>query len=461
MLGCCIATRTLAGRLTPMDNDQQDQTKDQLEKAKLALEIQDLRKPIYLKPAFYAVLGPTSLALVTLGIGFYTGLFNVQNERIRNETALLEIQKAKLNSDITTLRNDVATERQNLATERERINAELKNERDRLQVETQRIRSEAQQEITKEREKSDLEMQKLATAFDTEKRKLIAELEPLQEQIKSVEEQIKVKNRELGELRVESENRRIVTLLDQMKGDRNLNPFNVDSQGLIAFLRNEQDKASIVEARLQNETDPLFKANIMYVLYNATQQRIWLDRLFEFVRIEQNARASSIWKIFGAGRWVGDDELEVMKFILRQAAVLKLSHNQIGEALQRFQLPNNSPKEAITTFSTDEAIGFIRLGRELALDINVNVQKVYGILAAAFFVPEAYPVLASVVLLSKQESEEHKARIREHIREVRAGMFEKQYLHLNQTLIRLEFAKDVLNEANLSQWQKNKSCGWI
>ena len=78
-------------------------SKADLEKIKLDLEISEFKKPLLRKPSFYAVVGPTMLALCTLGVGAYTGLFsaqnerfNAQNERLRNETALLDIKKLNL-----------------------------------------------------------------------------------------------------------------------------------------------------------------------------------------------------------------------------------------------------------------------------------------------------------------------------------------------------------------------------
>ena len=48
-----------------------------LEIQKLEYEIFELRKPIYRKASFYAVVGPSLLAVITLFIGLYTGLFEV------------------------------------------------------------------------------------------------------------------------------------------------------------------------------------------------------------------------------------------------------------------------------------------------------------------------------------------------------------------------------------------------
>jgi hypothetical protein len=238
-----------------------------------------------------------------------------------------------------------------------------------------------------------------------------------------------------------------------MLGDDSLSPYNAASVSLIRLLKEEQSKSSILEARLLQDLKPVFIANLMYVLYQSTQNRIWLDKLFEFT--ETNARYPDVWGVFAQGTWSGGEEIEIMKFIVRTASKLRLGHDAIGRAFHIFQLPKNRPEKAKSEFLTAEKVEFIRLGRNLALDIRAYpVPKLYGILAAAFFAPEAYPVLASTILASENESEAAKDALREHIRDVRSGIFEVQYSHLKQTLQRLDFPTDLPQGA--ARWKKTK-----
>jgi hypothetical protein len=349
-----------------MDNEAHEHIKEQLETRKLTLEIEDLQKPLYFKASFYAVLGPTMLALATLGVGFYTGLFNIQNERIRNETTLLKIQELKLNAEVAQLRHDVDAEQKEVIAERQRMQTKLTNEEARLAEQILSIQSKAQGEIALERKKFAAESLQLAAAFDDQKRNLATELEQRRQQLSSVTEQVEAKNQELIKLRILYENSGVSTLLDQMSAADDLNPFNEASKALIEIIRNEHDKASILEKRLEAaiataqvpaaqrrpgsrraNTDATFAVNIMYVLNVATQNHDWLVKLFDFALAEPNT--PGLWSVFGAGDWNSTDEIEVMKFILRASRTLSLDHGDIGRALQVFQITKNLPLDVIPT----------------------------------------------------------------------------------------------------------------
>ena len=118
-------------------------SKEELEKTKLNLEIGELSTPLYRKPALYAVLGPTLLAAATLSLGFYTGLFDVKNEAIRNQSALLEIRKIELNGEIALLE-----------TRRKKLDEQLKAVEDRSMADIARVKLESNAEI--ERIKAEL-----------------------------------------------------------------------------------------------------------------------------------------------------------------------------------------------------------------------------------------------------------------------------------------------------------------
>src|SRR5437879_3451000 len=81
-------------------------SQDELEKQKVALEIEQLREHWWKRPGYLAIVLPGLLAFATLIVGVSTGFFRNQYDliQIRNEKAaleqrLLEQDKQKLNQD--------------------------------------------------------------------------------------------------------------------------------------------------------------------------------------------------------------------------------------------------------------------------------------------------------------------------------------------------------------------------
>lgn len=100
-------------------------TEEQLKRKKLQLEIADLQRSPWLKPAVFI---PIAATLVTLAISQYLGVFNVQRERIQVENEKALILKRELEQDTEKLRNDRAS----LEQTKQRLNAEIDESRARL-----------------------------------------------------------------------------------------------------------------------------------------------------------------------------------------------------------------------------------------------------------------------------------------------------------------------------------------
>ena len=78
-------------------------TKDQLERDKLSLEIAELQREWWKRPAYIAAFFPSVLALLTLAYGLGNGYFDAEFARLENkkyelerETRLLEERKTRL-----------------------------------------------------------------------------------------------------------------------------------------------------------------------------------------------------------------------------------------------------------------------------------------------------------------------------------------------------------------------------
>ena len=127
------------------------------------------------------------------------------------------------------------------------------------------------------REELESEKKRLAATLAVQRAKLNAKLVPLRNQLAEVEAQIEAKNRELEALPVK-------TLLDQMARDDSLGPFNQASKTLIELLKTGKNKTTIVEKRIKGAADAVFKANVLYVLYQATKEQRRFDALLAFMR---------------------------------------------------------------------------------------------------------------------------------------------------------------------------------
>lgn len=406
-----------------------------LARTKLQLEIDELSKPIYRKPALYAVLGPTLLAAGTLSLGFYTGLFNVQKESLRVETIKLTIDKTKLDGDIA-----------GLEVERKQVASLLADERTRSEAAIAEAKSQAQQEIGKERERFESESRRLAAEFEIEKQSLRQELDPLRQQLAAVTGEIEAKNREMEQLRIESENRAVQTLLDQLRLDTFQGPQHPAAKDLIALLQKDAAKAPRVEARMRAEADPFFKATVRYVLYLGTRQPEQLEQLFAFA--EQNAGVPHLWHIIGVGDWSPEDEIKAIRFLARSVEKLKLTNLQIGQAYIIFAYLTDASLAAVRNMPPAEKAALVRTGRALAFDRDMYPShRVYGMRSVAFLVPEAYPVILNALLLDRRESEESVFELRRDARSARNDV-----PTIKAALDRLQYPQNLIDGPR--EWDK-------
>jgi hypothetical protein len=101
--------------------------KEDLEREKLILEIQQLKNPWWKKPAYVLAALPTLLAVLSLIYGFANGYFQATATKLENQKHDLQVQKDKLEADI----KEFSTRRDEL----EQTNKELKMQVDNLTVE--------------------------------------------------------------------------------------------------------------------------------------------------------------------------------------------------------------------------------------------------------------------------------------------------------------------------------------
>lgn len=74
--------------------------KKRLEYQKIQAETQELKRPLYLKPAFYGAIAPVILVLAGIAITWWFGLLDIQKENRRAEISLLNKQIKELEEAI-------------------------------------------------------------------------------------------------------------------------------------------------------------------------------------------------------------------------------------------------------------------------------------------------------------------------------------------------------------------------
>jgi hypothetical protein len=91
--------------------------KEELEREKLLLEIEQLKEPWWKKPVYMLAALPTLLAALSLIYGFANGYFQATATKLENQRHDLQVQKDKLEADV----KEVAATKEKLALQVEQL----------------------------------------------------------------------------------------------------------------------------------------------------------------------------------------------------------------------------------------------------------------------------------------------------------------------------------------------------
>jgi len=173
-----------------------DLSQDELEKQKVALEIEQLREPWWKRPGYLAIALPGLLAFATLIVGVSTGFFRnqydliqIKNEKAGLEQRLLEQDKQKLNQEKEVLKTSIGDleDKKRVLTQESLANQlKFQQEQQRLSGELQKINNDRLMvfsEAQEKRQKLEKEERQLLSDFQTKKEELTNQLAPLNEQI--------------------------------------------------------------------------------------------------------------------------------------------------------------------------------------------------------------------------------------------------------------------------------------
>lgn len=97
-------------------------SKDDLERQKLALEIQELERRWWQRPVYLSILLPVVLAALTVLAGILSGYFNQERRRLKDDVALLKKQKSDLVQNANSLAAENKAAREQLQTTTELLN---------------------------------------------------------------------------------------------------------------------------------------------------------------------------------------------------------------------------------------------------------------------------------------------------------------------------------------------------
>jgi hypothetical protein len=223
-----------------------------LELEKLTLEVEELRAPWWRKTSTYLNLLPITLALATLGVGFFTGFFDT-------EKSLLEIRTTKLQID-----------------------------EDRLTKSHDSIKTHFARESTSAAQRMADLLQASAQARDS--------LLHYSRRLLAIQESVAVAP--------------IRAYLAQLAdSDASVDPFHPSDDALIVLLKTQGAKArsSLEREAKRYRDEPVIRANLLYVLAIGTHDAVYRDSLLAWMLSVPSAIPADAWGVMGFGKWDSDD----------------------------------------------------------------------------------------------------------------------------------------------------------
>lgn len=439
-----------------MTNLPADATLEDLEKIKLRREIAEHDKVIYRKPAFYAVVGPTLLAALTLAIGFRTGLIDLQQENVRAETTFLENKaillkiderglllkkqkaeasleeaRAELKAEEARIAADLAEARRKLEEERAEMQARLEQERAALDQELTRVRDEQAQAITSMREK-----------FEAERDGLKAELSGLKDNIEE-------RTAELAMLRVELENAHALSLVRQLREDSHPNPQTKAVDALIVLVGEEGPARDIVLKEADAEASLRHKAVFLYVLYQASKSEEDFARLTEFAR--QNPSSEDVWNIVGIGYWPAAGERRILELLFEVAETGMMEDAAFADA-SAFFLSLESDFETLNKLLVQDRA---RAARNQAARVIVDKETSYPTvdwiaLMLGYVDPDLYLIFVAKILGDGDLDPTARSYISTQVQELRSGGYEK-HAFITEAMAARGWPEDV-SRFDFAEW---------
>jgi|GEM_PF-3508746 len=242
----------------------------ELQARKLDLEIKELSRPWWQKPAYLSVLFPLFVGVLAVIVAYNRGFFDTQ-------TALLELRRERLQRDIDTF----TAERERLLTDNKNLrqkNVDLTTERERLLADQKNLRDQT----------ADL---------TTERERLLADQKNLRDQAASVESQRFALSRQLALITLRGNIKELSNAIGTKDSEHSLirqalfagiygSARNTFYQTIVSELKkndgHQQDRIKLVSQEVEkHDSQPLFRGFLLTALAEATKDSSWRDKLFQ------------------------------------------------------------------------------------------------------------------------------------------------------------------------------------
>ena len=227
-------------------------TKEELEREKLSLEVAELKRSPWRRTAVWAsLMPPLTVALLGVGVGWWTGFFDAQRLYLEARTQVLKREERDLEDKKTGLTAEITQLKTILADERKKTAVILAEERKDAEVEREQLRAKHEADMRVGRAEADKEKATLKRAVD--------------------------------ETREAARRTPAVVWLDVMKRKRE--PWQlVDTSNaaaeLLTVVTADPSLVPVVVADYEaHSSDDSHAAKLLRVLYSATGDSKWLEKM--------------------------------------------------------------------------------------------------------------------------------------------------------------------------------------
>jgi hypothetical protein len=114
------------------ERTEKSSSREELEREKLTLEIEEMKRPWWRRPSYILAALPTVLAVLALVYGLSNGYFQASAVKLANERRDLEIAKAALQKDVAQLsriKGELETSNRKLQEALKQVNDEVQRSR--------------------------------------------------------------------------------------------------------------------------------------------------------------------------------------------------------------------------------------------------------------------------------------------------------------------------------------------
>ncbi len=374
---------------------------ESLSRQKARLEIQEMARPWWQRPAYVAALMPTLLALCGLSWGFLSGYFQRENQ-------LLELKKQNLVRDESDLKRSIADlkdRESQLLRERLAAQHEFEADRQRLTAERQALA----EQLEEDKAAADKERQSLLVQMEVDKQKLAAERQTLATEIQNLEAQVTAMKQDLVVAPMS------VRLSEFERLGDTVSARSSAVTSMIQLLRNDTRRRaeylSLLKGALDEVGGAVQQMYLLYVLYKGTGDEVWSKQLLDLLKREGSYLHQECLRLLDEGEWPSQIQVDVLSLVVQDPDIGKCqpaTAELFCKAICRF--PEGRPRFAGFP-DVDHYLKALRLVRNRTL-VSLQVYSSLGlsgddsvsINALAKLAPEAALVLIAVTAAKEDHS---------------------------------------------------------